>query len=150
MVAAVGLEPTTFRVWTGRSSQLSYTASFNILTKKMVDPVGIEPATSCVQGRRSPSWAKDPQIAWMVPKAGIEPARYYLPQDFKSCASTYSATQANIIIGENGDSEAIRTPDPLIKSQLLYRLSYGVNNGADCRNWTRNLLITSQLLYQLS
>ena len=25
----------------------------------------------------------------------------------------------------DGVSEAIRTPDPLIKSQLLYRLSYG-------------------------
>jgi hypothetical protein len=42
-----------------------------------------------------------------------------LPQDFKSCASTYSATQAN------GVSETNRTSDPLIKSQLLYRLSYG-------------------------
>ena len=28
MVAAVGLEPTTFRVWTGRYSQLSYTAVY--------------------------------------------------------------------------------------------------------------------------
>ena len=38
-------------------------------------------------------------------------------QDFKSCASTYSATRAD------GDSLEIRTPDPLIKSQVLYRLS---------------------------
>ena len=28
MVAEVGFEPTTFRVWTGRSSQLSYTAIY--------------------------------------------------------------------------------------------------------------------------
>ena len=62
----------------------------------------------------------------LVPKAGIEPARYYLPQDFKSCASTYSATQAICYGRKTGDPEAIRTPDPLIKSQLLYRLSYGV------------------------
>ena len=58
-------------------------------------------------------------------------------QDFKSCASTYSATQAHNIIEyiyDNGDSEVNRTPDPLIKSQLLYRLSYGVINGADYRN----------------
>ena len=32
----------------------------------------------------------------MVPGAGIEPARYQIAQDFKSCASTYSATQALI------------------------------------------------------
>ena len=56
----------------------------------------------------------------LVPKVGIEPTRYYLPQDFKSCASTYSATQA-----KNGVPEMNRTSDPLIKSQLLYRLSYG-------------------------
>ena len=30
----------------------------------------------------------------MVPRAGIEPARVIHPQDFKSCASTSSATQA--------------------------------------------------------
>ena len=40
-------------------------------------------------------------------------------QDFKSCASTNSATEAQI----NGVSLEIRTPDPLIKSQVLYRLS---------------------------
>ena len=39
-------------------------------------------------------------------------------QDFKSCASTNSATQA-----KNGDPYEIRTHDPLIKSQVLYRLS---------------------------
>ena len=31
----------------------------------------------------------------MVPGAGIEPARYQIPRDFKSLASTNSATQAN-------------------------------------------------------
>ena len=40
-------------------------------------------------------------------------------QDFKSCASTNFATQAHI----NGDPHEIRTHDPLIKSQMLYRLS---------------------------
>ena len=44
-----------------------------------------------------------------------------IPQDFKSCASTYSATWAKLDKG--GDSPEIRTPDPLIKSQVLYRLS---------------------------
>ena len=72
MVAEGGFEPSTSRVWTGRSSQLSYSARFSYL--KMVDPVGIEPATSCVQNRRSPSWAKDPLR--LVLKVGIEPTRY--------------------------------------------------------------------------
>ena len=27
-----------------------------------VDPIGIEPTTSALQGRRSPNWAKDPCI----------------------------------------------------------------------------------------
>ena len=31
----------------------------------------------------------------MVPGAGIEPARHYVSRDFKSLASTYSATQAS-------------------------------------------------------
>ena len=31
----------------------------------------------------------------MVPKAGLEPARVIHSQDFKSCASTYFATQAH-------------------------------------------------------
>ena len=30
----------------------------------------------------------------LVPGAGIEPARHYVPRDFKSLASTYSATRA--------------------------------------------------------
>ena len=50
----------------------------------------------------------------------------------------------------NGVPETIRTSDPLIKSQLLYLLSYGDTDGADYRNRTHNLLITSQLLYLLS
>ena len=54
----------------------------------------------------------------LVPGTGIEPVRSVNPQDFKSCASTYFATWALI-----GHSLEIRTPDPLIKSQVLYRLS---------------------------
>ena len=41
----------------------------------------------------------------------------WFSQDFKSCASTNSATQAH------GDLYEIRTHDPLIKSQMLYQLS---------------------------
>ena len=41
----------------------------------------------------------------------------WFSQDFKSCASTNSATQAH------GDLYEIRTHDPFIKSQMLYQLS---------------------------
>ena len=65
-------------------------------------------------------------------------------------ASTYSATQA-YVLNKNGVPETIRTSDPLIKSQLLCQLSYeDIPDGADYRNRTHNLLITSQLLYLLS
>ena len=52
------------------------------------------------------------------------------PQDFKSCASTSSATQAfHLFQGtrlflKNGVLQRTRTSDPLIKSQMLYQLSY--------------------------
>ena len=50
------------------------------------------------------------------------------PQDFKSCASTSSATQAfhyfrHAPIFKNGVLQRTRTSDPLIKSQMLYQLS---------------------------
>ena len=51
------------------------------------------------------------------------------PQDFKSCASTSSATQAfHLFQGtrlflKNGVLQRTRTSDPLIKSQMLYQLS---------------------------
>ena len=38
------------------------------------------------------------------------------------------------VFDKGGEPDRIRTCDPLIKSQLLYRLSYGVINGADYRN----------------
>ena len=45
MVAASGLEPPTFRVWTGRSSQLSYAALFLWLRGEDSNPwpLGYEP-----------------------------------------------------------------------------------------------------------
>ena len=33
-------------------------------------------------------------FSYLVPRAGVEPARYYVSRDFKSLASTNSATQA--------------------------------------------------------
>ena len=50
LVGPSGLEPPTLRLSVVRSSQLSYGPLFFL-----VEIVGIEPATSCLQGRRSPS-----------------------------------------------------------------------------------------------
>ena len=50
LVGPSGLEPPTLRLSVVRSSQLSYGPLFSL-----VEIVGIEPATSCLQGRRSPS-----------------------------------------------------------------------------------------------
>ena len=56
MVGPSGLEPPTLRLSVVRSSQLSYgPASVGCLAIYLVEIVGIEPATSCLQGRRSPS-----------------------------------------------------------------------------------------------
>ena len=70
MVGQSGLEPPTSRLSVVCSSQLSYwpvswwsVFCFSMLTshqENMVEISGIEPLTSCLQGRRSPSWAKPP------------------------------------------------------------------------------------------
>ena len=70
LVAAGGLEPSTYRVWTGRSKptglhrQLLYKVL--LISIKVVEPTGIEPATSCLQGRRSSRWAKAPFLSLLV------------------------------------------------------------------------------------
>ena len=59
----------------------------------------------------------------LVPKAGIEPARYCYHRILSPARLPIPPLRHKL----DGDPEAIRTLDPLIKSQLLYRLSYGVN-----------------------
>ena len=101
MVARVGLEPTTYRVWTDRSSQLSYLARINgrddrIRTcdtlipnqvlyqaelhpentnKLMARPVGLEPATfwSVVKRSIQLSYGRKNTLVGME---GFEPSQY--------------------------------------------------------------------------
>ena len=88
MVGLPGLEPGTSPLSGVHSNQLSYrpfciasdfcfrsikdfnvvyfstwVGSFDAYKAKMVENSGIEPLTSCVQGRRSPSWANSPSIS---------------------------------------------------------------------------------------
>ena len=68
VVGQNGLEPSTSRLSVVCSSQLSY---WPIL----VEISGIEPLTSCLQGRRSPSWAKPPSLPFeVVGQNGLEPS----------------------------------------------------------------------------
>ena len=113
MVARVGLEPTTYRVWTDRSSQLSYLARINgrddrIRTcdtlipnqvlyqaelhpentnKLMARPVGLEPATfwSVVKRSIQLSYGRKNITGG---DGGIWTLTVLLPRDFKSLAST--------------------------------------------------------------
>ena len=60
VVGQSGLEPPTSRLSVVCSSQLSYWPIFAHFF--LVEISGIEPLTSCLQGRRSPSWAKPPYL----------------------------------------------------------------------------------------
>ena len=70
LVAAGGLEPSTYRVWTGRSKPTGlhrqHFTRCSLFSIKVVEPTGIEPATSCLQGRRSSRWAKAPFLSLLV------------------------------------------------------------------------------------
>ena len=57
VVGQNGLEPSTSRLSVVCSSQLSY---WPVSALRLVESTGIEPVTSCLQGRRSPSWANPP------------------------------------------------------------------------------------------
>ena len=59
----------------------------SISSLKLVEISGIEPLTSCLQGRRSPSWAKPPdlhlQFFW---KWWAKMDSNHRPHDYQSCA----------------------------------------------------------------
>ena len=78
MVAVVRLELTTSRVWTVRSSQLSYTATrTNIMQKWWILTGSNRWPPACKTGAL-PAELRTHTIYYgnLVPKAGIEPARY--------------------------------------------------------------------------
>ena len=84
LVGWKGLEPSTSRLSAECSNQLSYQPLLPFLL--MVEVRRIELLTSCVQGRRSPSWAISPchrlfitlftfitHSVWVVGLSGLEP-----------------------------------------------------------------------------
>ena len=77
MVARVGVEPTTYRVWTDCSSQLSYLAKVNL----MVGMTGFEPATPWSQIKYSTKLSYIPRkkrnFKFLARPAGLEPATFW-------------------------------------------------------------------------
>ena len=77
VVGQSGLEPPTSRLSVVCSSQLSYWPVRLLL----VESTGIEPVTSCLQGRRSPSWANPPGFFF------IQDTSYYVPSKLNNASS---------------------------------------------------------------
>ena len=101
MVPRKGFEPSTLRVWTACSSQLSYLGIWWREPDLNQRPSGYEPD-------ELPDYSIPRQYFLdnsfkVVPRAGLEPARKKIPQDFKSCASTDFATKAQKFIIFNTD-----------------------------------------------
>ena len=63
----------------------------------------------------------------MVPKAGLGPAQYCYQRILSPSRLPIPPLRQVVKLKNSGDPGEIRTPDPLIKSQLLYQLSYGVS-----------------------
>ena len=87
---------------------------------KVVEISGIEPLTSCLQGRRSPSWAKPPYLfpfVEVVGQNGLEPSTSRLSV---VCSSQLSYWPIRLLFGgEYRD----RTGDLLLARQALSQLS---------------------------
>ena len=175
MVAVEGFEPPTSRVWTVRSSQLSYTASLSLVSyiqKWWILTGSNRRPPACKTGALPAELRTHKNIWSLVPKAGIEPARYC----YHRILSPARLPIPPLRQFKDGVSGTIRTSDPLIKSQLLYLLSYGDNmvptagiepatywlqvncstnwaksaNGGEQRARTADPLLVRQMLSQLS
>ena len=123
MVGKTGFEPATPWSQTRCSTKLSHFPNFYGAPKRSRTPNLLIRSQTLYPIEL---WAL---FSWCL---GPESNRHgcHHPQDFKSCASTSSATQAfHLFQGtrlflKNGVLQRTRTSDPLIKSQMLYRLSY--------------------------
>lgn len=123
MVAPRRFELMTFRVWTGRSNQLSYRA-------KMVERKGVEPSTSCVQNRRSSQMSYPPKW-WRRQDLNLRPLRpkrSALPNWATSPSNNYTLILKKskffyfLIFSKNkknGDHERIRTSDHKLRRLVL-------------------------------
>ena len=66
----------------------SLTVNCQLSTLLLVESTGIEPVTSCLQGRRSPSWANPPVqgLYQILAKWWAKMDSNHRPHDYQSCA----------------------------------------------------------------
>ena len=144
MVPRNGFEPSTVRVWTVCSSQLSYLGI-------MVEISGIEPLTYAVQVRRSPKLSYTPICNF---GAGNE-TRTRDPNLGKVMLYQLSYSRKIFFFKRGAERETwtltSRTLDPKSSASANSAIpAYIRFTGAAYRSRTNHLLITSQLLYQMS
>ena len=145
MVAAHGFEPRTLRVWTECSSQLSYAAIFIWswwpgLNWWPYPYQGYALPTELHQHRN--------QIIKMVAGAGLEPTTFGLWARRATNCSTPRWKLIKKVVERVGFEPTKRNAADLQSAPFSH--SGTSPFGAGNRTWTHNLLITSQLLYQLS
>ena len=118
LVACTGFEP-VLREWKSRVLTTSLTRH------KMVDPAGVEPATSCLQGKCSPNWAMSPNTR-QSKYSYHNPKLYALIYLMFSCICLY------------GDPAEIRTRVSSVRGWRLSRLTKGpcVARNIPALGWT--------------
>ena len=65
---------------------MKFLPSKELQSISLVEISGIEPLTSCLQGRRSPSWAKPPYPSSLFLKWWAKMDSNHRPHDYQSCA----------------------------------------------------------------
>ena len=144
MVAAHGFEPRTHRVWTDCSSQLSYAAMYGASDRDWTGDLILTKDTLCRLSYTS-TMNDHFTVVFMVAGTGLEPATFGLWARRATNCSTprwkwWREKDSNL----RSRRRQIYSLLPLAARESLQK------NGAGDRNWTHNLLITSQLLYLLS
>ena len=99
VVGTSGLEPPTSRLSGARSNHLSYAPLWLFAVSlfpqvPLVEMMGIEPMTPCLQGRCSPSWATPPSVWVLLSFSSLSvtenwtTSRYLFPSQYSTTSSS--------------------------------------------------------------
>ena len=118
----------------------------------LVEISGIEPLTSCLQGRRSPSWAKPPyfKLKWWAKMDSN-----HRPHDYQSCALASWAIGPFRSLRSNAKCKNAELWNILFESQetqwnIFFKVLQSISFGGEYRDRTGDLLLARQALSQLS